>query len=342
MVAIDGRMGEGGGQVLRASLALSLATGTPFVIEHIRGGRQKPGLLRQHFTAVSAAAEIGKAETSEYGVGSSRLEFRPHGITSGDFSFAVGTAGSATLVLQTVLPPLVLADGPSHLVIEGGTHNPMAPPADFVEHTLIPALAKLGVSASVAVERMGFFPAGGGKIAVSIAPVKTWHALDLDRREKNAAIRAKAYTSQIPSSVGARELRVLREKLDIDADGLEVVEVADSVGPGNAVCAFIQTESLTEVVTGFGERGVRAERVAKHVVDEARRFLAARVHVGEHLADQLIVPMALGRGGRFLTVAPSRHLETVIEVTRAFLDIDITSQPGNDSAWEIRVNPAGG
>src|SRR5688500_5627223 len=127
MITIDGSEGEGGGQILRTSLALSLVTGQPFRIVNIRAGRKKPGLLRQHLTAVQAAIAIGDAVADGAEIGSQELVFRPEGIRAGEYRFAVGTAGSTTLVLQTVLPALMLANGPSRVVLEGGTHNPFAP-----------------------------------------------------------------------------------------------------------------------------------------------------------------------------------------------------------------------
>jgi RNA 3'-terminal phosphate cyclase (ATP) len=161
MLTIDGSQSEGGGQVLRSSLALSLVTGRPFAIENIRAGRKKPGLLRQHLTAVLAAAEVSAAEVEGAALASRRLLFRPGRVRAGDYAFRVGTAGSATLVLQTVLPALLLAEGESTLTLEGGTHNPMAPPVDFLENAYLPLVNRLGPRVKVQLVRPGFYPAGG-------------------------------------------------------------------------------------------------------------------------------------------------------------------------------------
>src|SRR5262245_17125561 len=170
MIIIDGSSGEGGGQILRTALALSLVTGTPFRIQKIRAGRPKPGLLRQHLTAVQAAVEVGSASASGAELGSQELSFWPGKVRAGAYRFAIGPAGSACLVVQTVLPPLLLAGGPSSLVVEGGTHNPFAPPWDFLARAFFPLLQRMGARVSTTLERHGFFPAGGGRLRVEIEP----------------------------------------------------------------------------------------------------------------------------------------------------------------------------
>src|SRR5688572_16449750 len=182
LITIDGSMGEGGGQVLRTSLALSLVTGKPFRIEKIRAGREKPGLLRQHLTAVNAAAAVGGAHVEGAALGSRELDFRPGPAKPGEYRFAVGTAGSATLVLQAVLPALLTARGASTLVLEGGTHNPFAPPFDFLDKAFLPLLRRMGARVEVALERPGFYPAGGGRFQVRVEPVERLERLDLPSR----------------------------------------------------------------------------------------------------------------------------------------------------------------
>ena len=170
MITIDGSEGEGGGQVVRSALALSLATGQPFSIDNIRARRPKPGLMRQHLTAVEAACRISGATCDGAAVGSSRLTFTPGKAMAGSYSFAIGTAGSTGLVLQTLLPALMSADAPSTLVIEGGTHNPHAPPFDFIAQTYLPLIGHFGPRVTAKLERHGFYPAGGGRITVDIKP----------------------------------------------------------------------------------------------------------------------------------------------------------------------------
>src|SRR5688500_7677378 len=182
MLELDGSQGEGGGQVLRTSLALSLITGTPFRIVDIRANRNPPGLRKQHLTAVEAAAQVGDAEVKGAAVGARELTFAPRTVRTGDFRFAIGTAGSCTLVLQTVLPALMLQKERSALILEGGTHNPMAPPFDFLERVYLPLLARLGPQVKLTLDRPGFYPVGGGKLRCEIAPVERLAGLELLER----------------------------------------------------------------------------------------------------------------------------------------------------------------
>ncbi len=321
MLTIDGSAGEGGGQILRTCLALSLVTGTPFRIENVRAGRARPGLLRQHLTAVKAAAEVGAADVAGAELGSRELVFRPGAVRAGEYHFAVGTAGSACLVAQTVLPPLLLARGPSALVIEGGTHNPAAPPWDYLARVFFPLLDRMGARVTTSLERFGFFPAGGGRLRVEIEPVTSLAPLSLLERGEIVGRRARALIAHLPRSVGERELKAVSSKVSGLEDALEVVEVEETPGPGNALLVELTCEHVTEIFTGFGERGVRAEKVAEGVAFEVRQYLAAHVPAGPHLADQLIVPIALAGEGAFRTVPLTRHSQTNLEVVQRFLPL---------------------
>jgi RNA 3'-terminal phosphate cyclase (ATP) len=192
LVRIDGSAGEGGGQILRSALALALATGRPFEITNIRAGRKKPGLLRQHLTAVTAAAAVSGTQAPGARLGAGELRFTPGAIAPGEYRFAVGTAGSTTLVLQTVLPPLLVARGPSTLILEGGTHNPYAPPFDFLAKAFLPLVARMGPRVEAVLERPGFYPAGGGCIRVRVEPAPRLERLDLlERGEIHRPRRAR-------------------------------------------------------------------------------------------------------------------------------------------------------
>lgn len=337
MIAIDGAMGEGGGQVLRTSLALSLVTGQPFRITNIRAGRKQPGLLRQHLTAVRAATETSGATVKGETIGSRDLVFEPGAVRPGEYAFAVGTAGSATLVLQTVLPALMTAAGSSHLVLKGGTHNPWAPPFDFLEKALLPLLGRMGPQVTARLVRPGFYPAGGGEFTVDITPAAHLAPLELLERGEIVGRRAQAILARLPDHIAERELRVVRAKLGWTAETLAVERVEESLGPGNVVVIEVECEHVTEVFTGFGELNVRAESVAARAVDEVRRWLAAGVPVGVHLADQLLVPLALA-GGRFRTLQPSRHTETNIAVIGQFVGAKITTVEISRDVWEIGVS----
>jgi RNA 3'-terminal phosphate cyclase (ATP) len=213
MITIDGSEGEGGGQILRTSLALSLVTGQPFRMERIRAKRQKPGLLRQHLTAVEAAKTVGCAEVAGADMNSQTLEFRPELVTPGNYRFAVGTAGSATLVLQTVLPSLLTASATSTSTLEGGTHNPLAPPFDFLARSFMPLIHRMGPCVELELKTPGFFPAGGGRFNARIEPVKQLSRLVLSERGAIRGRRARVWLSKLSPDVAERELAVVRDEL---------------------------------------------------------------------------------------------------------------------------------
>ena len=252
MLTIDGSEGEGGGQILRTSLALSLVTGQPFRMDRIRAKRQKPGLLRQHLTAVEAAKTVGCAEVVGAAMNSQTLEFRSAVVTPGNYRFAVGTAGSATLVLQTVLPSLLTASSTSTLTLEGGTHNPLAPPFDFLARSFMPLIQRMGPSVELELRRPGFFPAGGGRFHARIEPVKKLSRLVLLDRGAIRGQRARVWLSKLSPDVAERELAVVRKELRWRPEECGIENVAHPKGPGNALVLEIETEHVTEVFTGFG------------------------------------------------------------------------------------------
>jgi RNA 3'-terminal phosphate cyclase (ATP) len=324
MIELDGSLGEGGGQILRTSLALSMITGQPFRITNIRAGRSKPGLMRQHLVAVNAAAEVCGATVSHAVVGSTELTFSPGAIRAGDYTFAIGSAGSCTLVLQTVVPALLFAGGPSTVRISGGTHNPMAPPAQFLQRAYCRALAAMGAQVEIDLERAGFYPAGGGVIVARVAPVATLAKVELLARGARVAMFAEAMVADVPVSVAFRELEKVADKMGMGEPDLIVRQLPAGTGPGNAVLITIEYEHVTEVFSAIGEKGVPAETIAGRVVSEARGYIGTEGAVGEHLADQIMLPMALAGGGSFSTSLVSEHARTNAEVIGRFLPVKIT------------------
>jgi RNA 3'-terminal phosphate cyclase (ATP) len=320
VILIDGSEGEGGGQILRSSLALSICTQQPFRIEKIRANREKPGLMRQHLTAVKAAAEICGAEVEGAELGSNALTFRPSTLKGGQYSFAIGTAGSCTLVLQTVLPALLTAPTASTVRISGGTHNRGSPPFDFLQRAFLPLMARMGANVAIDLTRYGFFPRGGGEIRVEIAPVTQWSRLDLHDRGIRTSAFAESYIAAIPLHVAQRELEVIGRMLNWPQEQRHVRGLSNDLGPGNAVTITIAHEHVTEVFTGFGERGVRAEEVGETAAREARAYIAHAAPVGEHLADQLLLPMALAGGGSFTCTEITPHLRSNALVIERFTD----------------------
>ncbi len=335
MLTIDGSFGEGGGQILRTALSLSMVTGTPFRIIKIRSGRKKPGLLRQHLTAVEAAAQVSGARVTGGSLGSGEISFHPGPIRPGKYRFSIGSAGSATLVFQTILPPFLLAKEPAFFTFEGGTHNPWAPPFDFVTKCFLPLIERMGPQTSTRLHRIGFFPAGGGKFDFEITPSGKLQRLDILDRGKVLSMQAEIFFNAIPGNVADREAKVLQENLELDRDQIRIQEAKNSPGPGNAIVLEIRSENITEIISGFGKRGVRAEKVAQEVVREALEYLESNVPVGIHLADQIILPLAMAGGGGFITGKPSMHFLTNVEIIRIFLGKKISCKQISGKRWRV-------
>ena len=336
MLEIDGA--SGGGQLLRTALSLSLCTGTPFRMTGIRAGRNKPGLMRQHMTSVEAARQISGASVTGATAASQEISFRPGVVCGGDYQFAIGTAGSTTLVLQTVLPALFQANEATSLRLEGGTHNPLAPPAEFLIRAFAPLLVRMQAPTMIALDRRGFFPAGGGQLSAHVQPAKALRPLVLRERGALRRIVARALISAISSSVAERELRVAARYFELSEENLEHVGVRPALGPGNAFMVILEFDEVTEVFTGFGERGVSAERVAEHTCRDARKFLDAGVAVGPHLADQLLLPLALAGGGEFSTLAPTAHARTNAALIEKFLPVEIEFRHDADERWIVAIS----
>ncbi len=337
MLSIDGSFGEGGGQIIRTSLALALITGKAFRVYNVRARRAKPGLQRQHLTAVNAAAEIGRARVDGAGVGSKEFTFVPGEVSPGQYHFSIGTAGSTMLVLQALLPPLMVAPAPSLLTFEGGTHNVHAPPFEFIRKTFLPLVNRLGPNVSVELVRYGFYPPGGGRFNVYVEPTGELRRLDILERGAILAERARALVVNLPPHVGDRELAVASERMGLVPDQLELESSTNALSPGNVFTVEIESEQLTEVFTGIGERGVPAETIASRAIHEAQRYLKHGAPVGEHLADQLLIPLALARGGSYTTGPLSLHTTTNVETIKKFLPVEITTTQLTEEIWKVDV-----
>lgn len=343
-IDIDGSFGEGGGQIVRSSLTLSLVTGRPFTIDNIRAGRKKPGLMRQHLTAVRAAAQVGQAKVEGDVIGSRRFEFVPGEVTPGDYRFSIGTAGSTTLVLQTVLPALMIARGESKLTLEGGTHNMFAPPFDFLEKTYLPLVCRMGPRIDAVLHRPGFYPAGGGCFTVNVKPAESLGRLEMIERGEMVSRRVRAIVANLPEHIARRECDAIAKKTGWDEACFSVEKIDGSRGPGNIVVIELESASVTEVIAGFGKVGVKAERVAIRALQEARHYIKADVPVGEHLADQVMLPMAIGAwqgsgGGSFRTLGLSMHSKTHLEIIKRFLGIEATVVPNGRDDHRITIMP---
>ncbi len=338
MIELDGSTGEGGGQILRTALTLSMITGQPFRIIDIRARRPKPGLMRQHLVAVQAAARVSNAQVNGVELGSQTLTFAPKAIKSGHYDFAIGSAGSCTLVLQTLMLALLHADGPSTVRITGGTHNPMAPPAQFLQRVYGPLLARMGAQVNIELVRYGFYPAGGGEIIASIAPCAQLQPLVLLERGERVEGYAESFTAGIPGSVAQRELQCIGAGMGWAEAQLRVRTLPPEFGPGNALLLTLAYEQVTEVFAAYGEKAVSSETVAKQVLQEARRYIVSGAAVGEHLADQLMLPLALAGGGVFTADVLSGHAVTNAEVIRRFLPVELVlEQEGPRSKCTVKT-----
>lgn len=338
---IDGSQGEGGGQVLRTALTLSILTQQKIELINIRAGRKKTGLLRQHLTSVLAAQEICDAITEGVELGSTRIRFSPGKVKSGNFQFAIGTAGSTVLVCQTILPVLSLAKESSTVTFEGGTHNGMSPSLSFLEQSFLPVLKSMGVNCKVRTSTLGFYPAGGGKWQIVIEPtqaLKPIHlagagcdfASDMDNCSINALI------SLLPASIGQREITKAQEILDWQ-DALSQVQEVTTPGPGNSFQLSIDSKTHCNVFEVVGELGVSAERVAKRAAGQVNKFIHAKAAVEEHLADQLLLLIALAGSGSFTTTKPSLHTTTNIDVIKQLLGKEIMMKQLTDTLWSISL-----
>ncbi len=349
---INGAHGEGGGQILRSALSLSMLSARPIKIRNIRAGRRKPGLMRQHLVCVEAARAISGASVTGASLGSTELSFIPGEITAGKYSFAIGSAGSTMLVLQTILPAMLQMSSACEVTLTGGTHNPLAPSADFFKACFLPQLHAIGANVRFKVEALGLYPAGRGSVTLATEPLIAGTQLvplSLIQRGGSARVSAHAIVANVPDHVAERELAWLREnysagksKHALPIESLRSTQ-AHHTGPGNVLCAGISFDNVCEQVTEFGSRGTSAEDVAKAARDGLARYLRSGAVVGEHLADQLLLPMLLAGGGEFICAQPSEHLRTNAHVIEAFGVAKITIEAventrSNTSAlWRVSV-----
>lgn len=347
VLEVDGSQGEGGGQILRTALSCSVLTRKPVRITKIRAGRPKPGLQKQHVACVEALATIcGGASVSGAQLQSCELLFDPSAcvVSGGDYSYDIGSAGSTGLVLQTVLPVLLkLAAQPSSITITGGTHNPLAPPFPFLRDVLSPLLAAAGLHVQLSLERHGFFPAGGGRLVARVQRIEssTIKPLVLKDRGKLVSRKAEALYCNLPADVARREAAEFSKVSGWPASSVVSTRV-DASGPGNIVVATLVYEHVSEVVSAHGEKGKKAELVAREaadaaVADEKRPDCAP---VSEHLSDQLLLPLVVAAGGTFHMASPvSSHFETNVAVLRQFFGPDVVTyrQLEGDHAGVVEV-----
>jgi RNA 3'-terminal phosphate cyclase (ATP) len=317
MIDIDGSHGEGGGQIVRTAVALASVTGTSIRIKNIRPGRPKPGLAPQHAQAIEALAHLSSARTSGVGPGSVEITFQPGEIGGGRYRVDIGTAGSVTLLVQCLLPAMIKADGPVSLEVRGGTDVRWSPSIDYLKNVFLPALAKFGVGANLDLRRRGYYPRGGGLVALEVVPGPLRPAF-LEAQD-TVPIQGVSHCSNLPEHVARRQAEsageALREAGYAVGISLEVLEVP-STGSG------ITLWSGFKGACALGERGVRAESVGRAAADEMILELRSRASVDVHLADQLVPYLALAGGG-YTAREISRHASTNIWTARHLLSREI-------------------
>ncbi|TCM67347.1 RNA 3'-terminal phosphate cyclase (ATP) [Acinetobacter calcoaceticus] len=334
MIQIDGSIGEGGGQILRTALALSMITGIPFELINIRAGRKKPGLMRQHLVCVQASERISHASVDGATLHSQRLLFKPQQVQAGHYDFHIGSAGSTTLVLQTLLPALLLQDQTSQLSIHGGTHNPLAPSADFIAHCFIPALNQLGAEINFKLQRAGFFPIGAGQIDIQIQPWQQRLAYSKLKRSTLISSRAYAAALNLSPDIAQRELEVLGKKLDLTEKSQQYL---NGISQGNSAFVHLDYADHQQVFSTLGEKRKTAEQVAKDLATQVKSYLDSGAVADEYLADQLLLPLALGRGGEFSAQVISEHTRTQAEMIQRFLDCNIEFEALPNGIWKVKV-----
>ncbi len=321
LVRIDGALGEGGGQILRTALALAALKGIPVTVHSIRAGRRKPGLQAQHLTAVTTLQEICRASVEGAHIGSTELTFSPGPIRAGEYRCAVGTAGSTALVLQAILCPLALAEGPSRVTLAGGTHVPWSPPIDYIAAVLLPVLEMAGVEARVRLVRWGLYPRGGGEVVLEVKGGAQLRPITLVRATGAPRIRGLSAVSRLTRDVADRQRERVLARLGaqgLSAD-IEVAEV-EAADAGSFLFLIADRGGVPAGFSALGERGKPAERVADEAVDDLLAYVHSGAACDPHLADQLSLLMAAAPGtSRLTTACLSRHLLSALAVCQQAL-----------------------
>lgn len=338
-LTIDGSIGEGGGQILRTALSLSMLTNTPIHLVNIRAGRKKSGLMRQHLVCVQASQKICNAEVIGDTLGSGELFFTPKAICAGDYEFHIGSAGSTMLVFQTLLPALLLQNQSSTISLYGGTHNPLAPTADFIAHAFIPALTKMGVKIDFELLKAGFTPIGGGAVKINIHAWQNRLPFILKETGDIKAINAYAGCLNLNDDIANRELSVLKDAFEFNECRLYHLT---GNSQGNSVFVDIEFDNHRQAFTALGEIKKSAEKVANDLAKSVKQYLASKAVADEYLTDQLLLPMALcavktGNGGAFTAQVISKHTETQAMMIEKFLPVDITFEKAENGVL-VRVN----
>lgn len=338
---IDGSIGEGGGQVLRTCLSLSLVTGQPFRIENIRKNRRHPGLRAQHLSSIALAARIGDAEVAGMDLNSKTITFSPKKILAGEYQSIIGTAGSTSLVLQTILLPLSLADDRSSITISGGTHVPWSPTFDYLEQNFLPFINRIGFQITLYLESAGFFPQGEGKIHVKIQPTRDFSGINITQRGRLIQIRGISAVANLDRSIAERQraqvVRHIGDKFLLNDIRIKNLR---SKFKGTTICLICEFENSQCCYSALGELGKPAEKVADEVVAKILSFMKTDGVMDEYLADQLLIPLAVAKSSScFLTPRVTRHLMTNAKIISMFLPAQILIKGQIGAPGTVTINP---
>lgn len=345
MIEIDGRFGEGGGQIIRSALSLAALTGRSFRIFNIRNNRPKPGLRAQHVSAVRAVKAVSDASVKGDSIDSRDLLFEPGGLKAGLYTFDIGTAGATPLVLQALLPPLIFAGGPSRVSLSGGTHVPISPSFHFIRDIFLPMLRELGIVVSASVLTYGFYPRGGGQIEADIQPVGEHSIRSMSLREKKVVwgVGGTSAVANLPLSIAERQKSAALGLLSGRGLAAEI-DISSVPSPGRGTFLFL-TSKDGPCRAGFSSIGVRGKRAEEVGIEAAQAFLDYYVNEGcidPHLADQLVMYLALAHGeSSFTTTGVSPHLLTNLWVIKKFLDIDYTVEGDVGTPGKVWMRGAG-
>jgi RNA 3'-terminal phosphate cyclase (ATP) len=332
MVEIDGSMLEGGGQILRTSVALAALTGKPARIYNVRAKRNPPGLRFQHLTAIRSVAVIADAEVEGLKVGSMEIRIFPKSLKGGRFSFDIGTAGSITLILQALTPVAAYAPKPLEVEVKGGTNTKWSPPFEYVSMVLLPTLRRMGFEGEIQLIRRGFYPEGGGIVEGKFNPVRKLNPIDFTSQAKVKRIRGLAYSCRLPKHINERMISAAKKlleasgynNLDFTYETLQQNNPACSPSPGCGIILIAELENgLLMASDSLGEKGKPAEKVGLEAAEKLISQLKSEASVDVHLADQLVVWMSLADGvSKILAAKLSLHALTAIEVCKSFLGAD--------------------
>jgi RNA 3'-terminal phosphate cyclase (ATP) len=340
-ILVDGSLGEGGGQVFRTSLTLSLLTKKPLHIRNIRANRSSPGLRHQHLTSLQAACRISNANVAGDLLGSQEVFFSPGDIKSGKYAFEIPTAGSTSLVLQTIFLPLAFVSNSSQVVINGGTHVRWSPTYQYLEWQWLSWMEKIGFVGSLKLNNCGYYPEGGGQITCDIFPAGKLKSLNIYERGRMIQIRGCSGVSNLAPEIAKRQRHRLVNRIGSRYPLNDIRSLSyPAKGKGTFLVVVAELEGSMACFSALGEKGKRAEAVADEIVEQVDNFMNTPGCVDPYLPDQLLLPLCFSKGqSRIHTSKITSHLITNAEVIQHFLPIQFTISGKLDQPGILTINP---